>query len=242
MAQSTRTKLFRGYSSLRINNHNLEIFQRLESNCLEKAEDFGMLGRLFLWERQKVERTEQSSTKPDPRTYTGAGPGKSIVSWKFYNTTKHTIWYSWFRASRYHHDHHHVQEGLGSIPVPCILKMKLVHQDIIYENDQQDATVWDNLLFLGCSTCFERYFRLSSGASKLYLQNLGFVVPCIFSHSNKTPNQMQQSIVKCYCFVVQTLLNIRALQCPSSGARQTAAAASGFRMNVEVRTLPPPHS
>ena len=37
-----------------------------------------------------------------------------------------------------------------------------------YENDQQDATVWDNLLFLGCCTCFERYFRSSSGASKLY--------------------------------------------------------------------------
>jgi hypothetical protein len=26
----------------------------------------------------------------------------------------------------------------------------------------------------------------------------------------------------------------RALQCPSSGARQTAFAASGFRMNVQV--------
>jgi hypothetical protein len=53
----------------------------------------------------------------------------------------------------------------------------------------------------------------------------------------------------------------RALQCPSSGARQTAVAGSGFRMNVEMevfsavvgllvaltnlqrlRTLPPPHS
>ena len=51
----------------------------------------------------------------------------------------------------------------------------------------------------------------------------------------------------------------RTLQCPSSGARQTAVAASGFRMNVEVqvfsavvsllvtnrprlRKLPPPHS
>jgi len=61
---------------------------------------------------------------------------------------------------------------------------------------------------------------------------------------------MQQSIVKFYCFVVQKLLNMfRALLCPSSGARQTAVAASGFRMNVEVscgrpwmRTLPPPHS
>ena len=40
-------------------------------------------------------------------------------------------------------------------------------QAIIYENDQQDAAVYDNLLFLGCSTCFERYFRSSSGASKL---------------------------------------------------------------------------
>jgi len=37
---------------------------------------------------------------------------------------------------------------------------------------QQDATVWNNLLFLGCSTCFERHFRSSSGASKLYLQLL----------------------------------------------------------------------
>jgi hypothetical protein len=25
----------------------------------------------------------------------------------------------------------------------------------IYKNDQQDATVSDNLLFLGCCTCFE---------------------------------------------------------------------------------------
>jgi len=37
---------------------------------------------------------------------------------------------------------------------------------------------------------------------------------------------MQQSIVKFYCFVVQTLLNmLRTLLCPSSGARQTAVAA-----------------
>jgi len=49
---------------------------------------------------------------------------------------------------------------------------------------------------------------------------------------------MQQSIVKLYCFVVQTLLNMfRILLCPSSGARQTAVAASGFRMNVEVEVF-----
>jgi hypothetical protein len=46
---------------------------------------------------------------------------------------------------------------------------------------------------------------------------------------------MQQSIVKFYYLVVQVLLNVfRALQCPSSGARQTAVAVSGFHMNVEV--------
>jgi hypothetical protein len=46
---------------------------------------------------------------------------------------------------------------------------------------------------------------------------------------------MQQSIVKFYCFVVQTLLTMfRALLCPSSGVRQPAVAASGFRMNMEV--------
>jgi hypothetical protein len=49
---------------------------------------------------------------------------------------------------------------------------------------------------------------------------------------------MQQSIIKFYCFVVQTLLDtFWALQCPSSGARQTAAAASGFHMNVEVEVF-----
>jgi hypothetical protein len=49
---------------------------------------------------------------------------------------------------------------------------------------------------------------------------------------------MQQSIVKFYYFVVQTLLNMfRGLLCQSSGARQTAIAASGFRMDVKVEVL-----
>ena len=53
---------------------------------------------------------------------------------------------------------------------------------------------------------------------------------------------MQQPTVKFYCFVVQTLLNMfRALQCPSSGARQTAVAVSGFRMNVEVEVFSADH-
>jgi hypothetical protein len=46
---------------------------------------------------------------------------------------------------------------------------------------------------------------------------------------------MQQSIVKFYYFVVQTLFNMFwALLYSSSGARQTAVAASGLRMNVEM--------
>jgi hypothetical protein len=47
---------------------------------------------------------------------------------------------------------------------------------------------------------------------------------------------MQQSIVKFIALSYRhNMLNMfRALQCPSSGARKTAIAASGFRMNVEV--------
>jgi hypothetical protein len=43
---------------------------------------------------------------------------------------------------------------------------------------------------------------------------------------------------KISCFAVQTLLNMfQALQCPSSEARQTDVAASGFRMNVKVEVF-----
>jgi hypothetical protein len=48
---------------------------------------------------------------------------------------------------------------------------------------------------------------------------------------------MQQSVLKFYYFVVQTLLNMFWALCPTSGARQTAVAASGFRMNVEVEVF-----
>ena len=48
---------------------------------------------------------------------------------------------------------------------------------------------------------------------------------------------MQQSILK-FIAVVQTMLKMfQALQCLSSGARQTAVAASGFRMIVEVEVF-----
>jgi hypothetical protein len=49
---------------------------------------------------------------------------------------------------------------------------------------------------------------------------------------------MQQSVLKFYYLVVQILLNMfRALLCSSLGARQTAVAASGFRMDAEVEAL-----
>jgi hypothetical protein len=49
---------------------------------------------------------------------------------------------------------------------------------------------------------------------------------------------MQQSIAKFYYFVVQIQLNMfRALICPSSGARQTSVAASGFHMDVDVEVF-----
>jgi hypothetical protein len=49
---------------------------------------------------------------------------------------------------------------------------------------------------------------------------------------------MQQINLKIYYLVLQILLNMfRALQCPSSGARHTAVAAFGFRMDVEVEVF-----
>jgi hypothetical protein len=53
-------------------------------------------------------------------------------------------------------------------------------------------------------------------------------------------NTQLDATINCqiYRFVVQILLNMfRALQCPSSGTRQTTVAASGFHMNVEVEVF-----
>ena len=111
-----------------------------------------------------------------------------------------------------------------------------------HENDQSSSQSAD--VKKKCRNFLHPHRPVSLYRKILYLHslrrtcNLGFVVPCIFNHSNKTPNQTQQSIVKCYCFVVQTLLNMfRELLCPSSGARQNDVAASGFRMNVEVEVF-----
>ena len=64
------------------------------------------------------------------------------------------------------------------------------------------------------------------------------LIPCL-NQAIRQNTQLDATINrKIYCFVVQTLLDMfRALQCPSSRARQTAVAASGFRMNVEVEVF-----
>jgi hypothetical protein len=60
----------------------------------------------------------------------------------------------------------HVQHFITSAMLCGTYTFNIV--SLICVNDQQEATVQDNLLFLGCSTSFERYFRSSLGASKLY--------------------------------------------------------------------------
>ena len=45
---------------------------------------------------------------------------RSVAPW-ITVLSRHTVF-----TNRVIHHHHHVQEGLGLIPVPCILKMKLV--------------------------------------------------------------------------------------------------------------------
>jgi hypothetical protein len=70
---------------------------------------------------------------------------------------------------------------------------------VINENDQQGATVLDNLLFLGCATCFERYFSLSSGASKLYLQPLVLYTWVVAGRQRLTcPRIIPEAVIHAY--------------------------------------------
>jgi hypothetical protein len=89
------------------------------------------------------------------------------------------------------------------------------------------------------------WFRIPSEAWMF----LGFVVPYIFKHSNKTPNQMQQSIVK---FNALSLLDkFRDLLCPSSVALSNIYECLCVRYESRgghvsscgrLETCPPPHS
>jgi hypothetical protein len=78
-------------------------------------------------------------------------------------------------------------------------------------------------------------FRKSAEKIKKSEKNkfiLGFVVPCVIKHSNKTSNQMQQSVVK---FIA--LSRRRCSTCfgqyyaHHQDPLQTAVVASGFRVN-----------
>jgi hypothetical protein len=69
--------------------------------------------------------------------------------------------------------------------------------------------------------------------------DLGFVVPCIFKYSNKTPNQMQQSVVKFIAYSHRFCLTCFGHHhAHHQELFQTAAAGSGFRLNAEVNVLP----
>ena len=88
-------------------------------------------------------------------------------------------------------------------------------------SDQTFAYVLPHFQFV----LYKLYPRIGHEGSekKLYL---GFVVPCIFNHSNKNTQLDATVNRKIYCFVVQTLLNMfRALA-----------------NRPRLRTLPPPHS
>jgi hypothetical protein len=89
------------------------------------------------------------------------------------------------------------------------------------------------------STSFSTVYNLSdtSWTAPIYL---GFVVvPCIFKHSNKTPNQMQQSIVKLIALSPRRWSTCFGhYYAHHQELFQTAVAASGSRMNVAVDVFP----
>jgi hypothetical protein len=63
-----------------------------------------------------------------------------------------------------------------------------------------------------------KYTKYISHTADLVFLNLGFVGPCIFTHSSESNNQMQQLITG-LLFVVEIPLNMFwASLCPSSGA------------------------
>ena len=50
-------------------------------------------------------------------------------------------------------------------------------QKVILKHNQRDATSYNVLYCCQCCTCFERFFRSSSGARKLYMQHRLLVKP-----------------------------------------------------------------
>jgi len=110
---------------------------------------------------------------------------------------------------------------------------------------------WNNKLYYKVATCWlflltvHKRQVINLRNSCIYLVDL-FELLRVFKvcgsvhlQSLEWNNQLDATINrKIYCLVVQILLNMfRALLCPSSGARQTVVAASGFRTIVEVEVF-----
>jgi hypothetical protein len=59
--------------------------------------------------------------------------------------------------------------------------------------------------------------------------------------SLKQNNQLDATVIRKILLLCRTdtAQHVSGILCPSSGARQTAVAASGFRMNVEVDVFSP---
>jgi hypothetical protein len=83
------------------------------------------------------------------------------------------------------------------------------------------------------------------------LKNLRFVVPCFFNHSNKTTNQIQQSIVKFIalsykycstCFGITMSIIRSSSNCRCSLWFPYECGGGSVLSRPQVRTLRPPHS
>ena len=67
--------------------------------------------------------------------------------------------------------------------------------------------------------------------------HLGFVGPCVLTHSIESTNQMQQLITGLLLVVQRPLNMFRVSLCPSSGAYQLQQQPLVYRRNVVVAVL-----
>jgi hypothetical protein len=77
-------------------------------------------------------------------------------------------------------------------------------------------------VFLDVTQCtlLYLYARSQTFRENMLLLNLGFVGPCIFTHTNESTNHMQQSTTGPPSVVQAPLNMFRATLCPSSRAYQ----------------------
>jgi hypothetical protein len=63
----------------------------------------------------------------------------------------------------------------GGIPLAGTAARSKLLNLILFKHNQQDATLYYDIYYYKCSTCFRRFLRPSSGAQKLYTQHRVFV-------------------------------------------------------------------